>query len=89
MVEFGSRKIVVFPNPVGFTANLLFNAKENGAAQITVTNQLGAVVLSQLVTVYTGDNVRKLDVSKLGNGMYFIKIKGRDKVEVAKIVISK
>ena len=88
-VEFGSRKVVVFPNPVGFTANLLFNAKENGTAQITVSNQLGAVVLSQLVTVYIGDNVRKLDVSKLGNGMYFIKIKSGDKVEVAKIVISK
>ena len=88
-VEFSTRKMVVFPNPVGFTANLLFNAMENGTAQITVTNPLGAVVLSQAVTMYTGDNVRKLNVSKLGNGIYFIKIKTGDKVEVAKIVISK
>ena len=88
-VKLGSGKIAVFPNPVGFMANLLFNAKESGNAEIIVTNQLGAVVLRQSVAVNAGDNVRKLDVSKLSNGMYFIKIQNGDKVETAKIIIAK
>ena len=88
-VKLGSGKIAVFPNPVGFMANLLFNAKESGNAEIIVTNQLGAVVLRQSVAVNAGDNVRKLDVSKLNNGMYFIKIQNGDKAETAKIIIAK
>ena len=88
-VKLGSGKIAVFPNPVGFMANLLFNAKESGNAEIMVTNQLGAVVLRQSIAVNAGDNVRKLDVSKLSNGMYFIKIQNGDKVETAKIIIAK
>ena len=82
-------KLSVSPNPVAATANLLFNAAANGIATITVTNQAGATVLSQLVSVATGVNIKKLDVSKLAGGMYFVKIKTGEKVEVARIIVAK
>ena len=84
-----SDKLSVSPNPVATTANLSFKAAANGMATITVTNQAGATVLSQLVSVAAGDNIKKLDVSKLAGGMYFVKIKTGEKVEVARIIIAK
>ena len=89
LVELGSPKILVFPNPVGNTASLLFSASRSGSADITIVNQLGAVVYRQTVAVNEGDNTRKLDLGKLGNGLYFIKVKTGDKEAVAKIIIAK
>ncbi len=84
-----SDKLSVSPNPVAKTANLSFKTEANGIATITVTNQAGATVLSQLVSVAAGDNIKKLDVSKLAGGMYFVKIKTGAKVEVARIIVVK
>jgi len=89
MVQFSSGKLSVFPNPVGVSANLSFKAAATGNAAITVTNEMGATVLSQTVIVTEGDNIKKLDVSKLSNGIYFVKIKTNDKVEIARIVVAK
>jgi hypothetical protein len=89
VITFASDKLSVFPNPVGVMANLSFKATANGTATINVTDQTGATVLSQLISISAGDNVKKLDVSKLANGIYFVKIKTDDKVEVARIIVAK
>lgn len=89
LVQFTSDKLSVFPNPVTAAANLSFKAAANGNAAIIVTNDMGATVLSQLVTVTEGDNIKKLDVSKLSNGIYFVKIKTNEKVEIARIIVAK
>ena len=82
-------KVQVFPNPVRLTANFLFNSTKNGNTEITVINQLGSVVLSKIVTVNEENHIGKLDVSKLQNGLYYIKIKNGDTVETTKIIVSK
>jgi hypothetical protein len=89
LITFGSGKLSVSPNPVVTTANLLFKAAVNGNATITVTNQAGATVLSQRVSVGAGENIKKLDVSKLAGGMYFVKIQTGEKIEVARIIVAK
>jgi hypothetical protein len=88
-ITFASGKILVSPNPVVTTANLLFKAAANGNATITVTNQAGATVLSQRVSVGAGENIKQLDVSKLAGGMYFVKIQTGEKIEVARIIVAK
>ncbi|HKC37158.1 MAG TPA: T9SS type A sorting domain-containing protein, partial [Chitinophagaceae bacterium] len=82
-------KLFVFPNPAGFDANLAFNSKVNGTSVITVINQLGSVVLRRTIAVNEGDNIKKLDVSSLASGMYYIKIQNGDAMQMAKIVIRK
>ena len=84
-----SDKLTVSPNPVVASANLSFKAAANGTAIITVIDQAGATVLSQLVATTAGINFKKLDVSKLASGMYFVKIKTGDKVEVTRIIVAK
>jgi hypothetical protein len=89
LVQVSGNKFSVFPNPAGFDANLAFNSKVNGTSVITVINQLGSVVLRKTIAVNEGENVRKLDVSSLASGMYYIKIQNGDAVQTAKIVIRK
>lgn len=80
--------MTVFPNPVTDIANLVFTANKKGKAEITVTNQLGAVVLRQIVAATEGKNTRSLDVNKLSNGLYIIRVITEDKTEVVKIIIA-
>jgi Secretion system C-terminal sorting domain/Bacterial pre-peptidase C-terminal domain len=81
--------ISVSPNPVGYIANLQFKTKGTGNADISITNQTGAVVLKTSATVNVGENRRALDVSSLANGMYFIKIQNGAEIQMAKIMVIK
>jgi hypothetical protein len=47
------------------------------------------VVLKRTIAVNEGENVRKLDVSSLASGMYYIKIQNGTEIQTAKIVIRK
>jgi hypothetical protein len=82
-------KLSVYPNPVGDIATLAFNATANGTAIMIVSDQTGAIVSKQTIAVVQGDNLSQLDVSKLSNGIYFVKIQTNEKVEVARIVVAK
>ncbi|HWN89612.1 MAG TPA: T9SS type A sorting domain-containing protein, partial [Chitinophagaceae bacterium] len=87
LVSVSDNKLSVFPNPARFDANLAFNSKVNGTSVITVVNQLGSVVLKRTIAVNEGENVRKLDVSSLASGMYYIKIQNGTSEQTSKIVI--
>jgi hypothetical protein len=89
LVRVTENKFSVFPNPAGFDANLAFNSKVNGTSVITVINQLGSVVLRRTIAVNEGDNIKKLDISSLASGVYYIKIQNGDAMQTAKIVIRK
>jgi len=89
LVQLSGNKFSVFPNPAGFVANLAFKSKTNGNSVITVINQLGSVVLRKSMAVNEGDNFRKLDVSSLSSGMYYIKIQNGTEIQTAKIIITK
>ncbi len=81
--------LMVSPNPAGYTANLFYKFKNAGNANIIVTSQTGAVVLKKAAIVNEGANRQTLDVSKLANGMYFIKIQNGDEIQMSKLMIMK
>jgi len=89
LVQLSGNKFLVFPNPAGFEANLAFKSKLNGNSVITVINQLGSVVLKRTIAVNEGDNIRRLDVSLLASGMYYIKMQNGSEIQTAKIIITK
>lgn len=89
VLQLSGNAISVFPNPVGYAVNIGFNAEDAGHAVISIINQTGTVVLSKTVTVTEGENIRKLDVSSLTNGMYFIKLQNGANVQMAKMIIKK
>ena len=89
IVQLGSDKLSISPNPVAYTTNLLFNSEKTGNAQITITSQQGSIVLTKTITVAEGENIKSLDVSKLPNGFYYIKLQNGTNVQMAKIVVNK
>lgn len=89
LVQLSGNKLYVFPNPTGFEANLAFKSRVNGNSMITVINQLGSVVLKRTFAVNEGDNIRKLDVSSLASGMYYIKIQNGNDIQTAKIIVTR
>jgi hypothetical protein len=82
-------KFSVSPNPSTGIAKLAFNTETAGNATVLVINQTGSVVLRTTYTVTKGSNVRTLDVGKLQDGVYMIKIQTGSVVQVAKLVIKK
>jgi hypothetical protein len=87
--EYVSNGFVVFPNPAAYTAGLLFKSAINGTADVIITDRVGNIVLQNKVTVNAGGNNKNIDVSKLPNGMYVVKIHAGDKIQVSKIIITK
>lgn len=89
IVQSGNTKFTVSPNPAGYMVNLGFNAEAGGNATISVISQTGEVVLRKNIAVNEGANNRKLEIGKLANGVYFIKIQTGSIVQIAKLVIGK
>lgn len=87
--QYVSNSFTVSPNPTVNTANLLFNSEISGLADIVITNQVGTILVMNKTTVTEGENRKRIDVSKLPGGIYFIKIQAGDKTQTAKIVILK
>ncbi|CAN5578112.1 zinc-dependent metalloprotease family protein [soil metagenome] len=87
--QYVSNTISVSPNPARNTANLTFNAETSGTASISVISQTGAAVSKNNFAVNAGANTRKLDVSSLVNGTYFIKIQKGSAIQMAKLVVGK
>lgn len=87
--QYVSNSFTVSPNPTVNTANLLFNSEISGLADIVITNQVGTILVMNKTTVTEGENRKRIDVSKLPGGIYFIKIQAGDKNQTAKIVILK
>ncbi|HEU5165808.1 MAG TPA: zinc-dependent metalloprotease family protein [Chitinophagaceae bacterium] len=89
LVKVLENKLSVFPNPAGYDANLSFISAVNGTSVVTIINQLGSVVLKRTIAINEGENVRKLDVSSVASGIYYIKIQNGTQIQTAKIVIRK
>lgn len=81
--------VSVSPNPSTNSANLVFNSKIQGNATLIIGNQLGGVVVTNTMAVMKGQNRKMLDLSKLGNGVYYIKIQVGNETQFSKIVVGK
>ena len=81
--------ISVSPNPAANSANLVFNSKVQGNATLIIGNQLGGVVVTKNMGVMKGQNRKMLDLSKLGNGVYYIKIQIGNDTQFSKIVVGR
>ncbi|RYE08204.1 MAG: T9SS type A sorting domain-containing protein, partial [Sphingobacteriales bacterium] len=89
LITLTAGKLAVVPNPVGYAANLQFMSKTTGNADVSISNQTGGIVLRQILAVQAGANTRKLDVGKLANGLYYLKVQIGSEVQITKIVINK
>ena len=72
----------VSPNPANGFINLVFK-------EVSLINQQGAVIQSTNIASAAGRNQSRLDVSKIGSGVYFVKIVTSKGTKMSKVIISR
>jgi hypothetical protein len=70
----GVSKILLSPNPTNNFVNVDINSKENAKTTIQIISNTGKIILEESVDLKSGDNSHQLDMQKLSQGMYFIKV---------------
>jgi hypothetical protein len=64
----------LFPNPASTLVNVLIAAPTKDKVTLVVTDIAGRNVIQQLVNVETGSNTIPVDISRLSNGTYMVKL---------------
>ncbi len=75
----------VYPNPSTGALYIVNSSVLKEASQIQVLNAIGQVVLEETIT----NNYKNVDLSKLNNGVYFVKITSDKQSIIKRVVLSK
>lgn len=79
----------VYPNPASGTVNLIVKGGRSENAIVEIVNLQGQVLFSKPINLAGGNsNRRRLDISGLENGIYFIRVKTDKQVGQQRIVVS-
>jgi len=70
--------IEVFPNPVSDLLQVQLPAKQNGPANITITDATGKIVFTKPVQLSTGNNATSIPVRQLPNGVYQFTLENKE-----------
>ena len=84
MVAFTPSSATVYPNPASDLLNVSIE-QEVGAVELSVIDLYGRVVLQQNTQA---TNV-ELDLAKLANGMYFLRLENENFKQIEKFVIER
>jgi hypothetical protein len=68
----------LFPNPVADNATVTLNSSESGAANLTLFDAVGKVVLHKQINIVPGDNTFQLEMSDLPQGLYILAIQSNE-----------
>lgn len=78
----------VFPNPTSGKMNVVFTAKKREGCTLRVVDLLGNMVINEIFTAEEGSNLRKMDLTAISKGMYFLSIEGAGiQVQTKRIVV--
>ena len=75
----------VYPNPSTGVLYIVNSSSVKEASQFQVINSIGQTVLEETIN----NNFKNIDLSKLNNGVYFVKITSDKSSTVKRIVLSK
>jgi Leucine-rich repeat (LRR) protein len=64
----------LYPNPVGNTLQVNFNAPQSSSLTMTLVDVLGRVVQTKILSAKEGNNIEMFDLSEVPNGVYFFSL---------------
>lgn len=88
-VDFPSADLKIFPLPARDELNIAFTSATGGQCEMSLTDQLGRLIKKQPLAISAGANTLKVDVGRLGAGIYIAKVNGGGINAVARVVIEK
>lgn len=74
----------IFPNPTTGKINILFS--EQGQFNLAIRNIIGQVVFNEMITINSNSS-RSIDLSGIGQGIYFLNLTGKNVNKTQKLVI--
>lgn len=79
----------MYPNPAKDEVNVLFTSGNNESIQIRVFDMVGKTILSNEVSVESGNNKFSLDLGLLNKGIYFVELTNSSERIVKKLILEK
>lgn len=77
----------LFPSPATAFTQVSFSGVKTEPAILSVVDMTGKQLKSEKVTIQSGENLMQLDVSDLGSGQYFVRIKSDNHNHTAELTI--
>jgi hypothetical protein len=81
-----STNFQLFPNPSKYYTNVIFESKSGSTVNLTISDQLGRIILSQKASSKVGKNSIEIDTYNLKPGIYIISCK-TDDILLKKVLI--
>lgn len=81
------KTLVVYPNPSTGIIHLTINGLEGRKVDVSVLNVIGTVMYRETLTELNERYTKTLDLSRLANGLYYVKIEADNSSQLCKLVI--
>lgn len=79
----------LFPSPANEKLTLNYNMNTSGEVKVSITNIQGAVIKGiSLPKQNAGSHTMNIDLSSIGNGVYFLELNAAEKKQVSKFTIA-
>lgn len=80
-------QLAIAPQPANDRLQIMLDAPKNAPAQLTVVDLNGRVVLQRQLSMQQGMNAFSIPTSQLPNGMYLIRLSGKEFQHVQKLLV--
>lgn len=81
------KTLVVYPNPSTGIVHLTINGLEGRKVDVSVLNVIGSVVYRESLSELNDHYTKTLDLSRLANGLYYVKVEADNASQLCKLVI--
>jgi hypothetical protein len=82
------RAISMYPNPASSNVDVIINTTVGNTYEIELLNSIGQTITKIDETRFNARAQQKLDVSRYGTGLYFVKIKVGDQTVTKKLIVN-
>ena len=81
------RSLTVYPNPSTGIVHLTISGLEGRKVDVSVLNVIGTVVYRESLTELNERFTKTLDLSRLANGLYYVRIEANSSSQLCKLVL--
>jgi PKD repeat protein len=85
--ELNLDAFTIFPNPNNGQFDLILGIPNADDYTIEITNMAGQLVFSEVLSNFSGQYVRKMDISGNGKGVYMITVRNTQNQTVKKVIV--
>lgn len=81
------KTLTVYPNPSTGIVHLTISGLEGRKVDVSVLNVIGTVVYRESLTELNDRYTKTLDLSRLANGLYYVKVEADSASQLCKLII--